>query len=522
MNVSFPVNPAEKIEDIEQFRFCPLKILLLYLASLFYCSQPVADETLSVNPNPGYAPYVAYENEAVFGYGPSPQNILTYLPAGNGNDYKAWVEWASKYKMSHVRSYPPSIVVKAPAINLFHQSPGDSSKFNLNRFNEAYFEELGRACRLMKEKGFFVHLQFWQAVAWKKQWDANYYNPANNINPDISEHAGPGEFMVLDNQKLLNHQKEYVQKILDATANLGNVYFDIANEIGNGTGGSVEWILEILQVIRQWEEKNNHRVLVTINGRGGNRVRNIEEVYGAIDLITRDVGRWEEHVNTQARYEKPTISVRNIDWDYEKSERTFFYGKFSLETNTDHELQTRGRKYWWRMFMAKVQLAGGYADAYDRSAQSLGYRIVNKARNLLGLEGKLVDFQPSYQLNTLSEENFFRFREFIDKIADYARLMPSKEIRLNHSAAHHYALQSDDELVIYLESPNGKSGYEYREKSVTISGLSINDGAYSTAIFFPESGELVEQGIQVRKGMASLTLPGFSDDLAVHIRRQNP
>ena len=42
--------------------------------------------------------------------------------------------------------------------------------------------------------------------------------------------------MVLKNSILLEHQKKYVQKILDVTADLGNVYFDIANEIGNGTG----------------------------------------------------------------------------------------------------------------------------------------------------------------------------------------------------------------------------------------------------------------------------------------------
>ena len=54
------------------------------------------------------------------------------------------------------------------------------------------------------------------------------------MNPDISKHAGPGEFVSTRNKKLLDHQKLYVNNILDATGDLGNVFYDIMNEIGNG------------------------------------------------------------------------------------------------------------------------------------------------------------------------------------------------------------------------------------------------------------------------------------------------
>ena len=497
------------------FRFL---VVCICLASILYQSDSISAESLSIRNKPGSSPHIIYDNQVVFGYGPSPQNILTFLPTGNGNDYVSWIKWASKYKMNHVRSYPPSIIVKPPSINLFHRSLEDKSKFDLTKFNQDYFEELHRACLLMKQKGFFVHLQLWQAVAWKKQWDINYYNPINNINSKISAHAGPGEFMVLDNRELLKHQKLYVRKILDATARLGNVYFDIANEIGNGTGSSVKWVLEILNTIRQWEQNNAHQVLVTINGRGGNRVRNIEEVYRVIDLIVKDVGKWEEHVDTQSKFFKPTVSVRNIDWDYEDSKRAYFYGQYNLEVNTDHKLQVRGRKYWWRMFMAKVQMAGAYADAYDRSSESLVYKIINKIRKTLGLKRKLVDFQSSYQLNTLSEENFVRFRSFVEQITDYSRLLATKEVGLDHPAAHHYTLQSDREVVIYIESPNGRSGYQYPEKAVTLTGLELSDGTYSLIFYFPGDGRALEQSIQIRNGGARFLLPEFSDDLAIHIQ----
>jgi len=55
-------------------------------------------------------------------------------------------------------------------------------------------------------------------------------NLENNINPDISAHAGPGEFVTLRNNALLDHQKRYIKKILDATGDLGNVFYDIMNK----------------------------------------------------------------------------------------------------------------------------------------------------------------------------------------------------------------------------------------------------------------------------------------------------
>ena len=62
----------------------------------------------------------------------------------------------------------------------------DYSKFDLGAFNQKYFEELRKACSLLRKHGFIVHLQLWQAVTWKKSWQGCYYNPKNNVNPDIS------------------------------------------------------------------------------------------------------------------------------------------------------------------------------------------------------------------------------------------------------------------------------------------------------------------------------------------------
>ena len=153
-----------------------------------------------------------YGDEPVHAFGPSPQNILTYLPKGNGNNISDWVNWAVKFGVNHVRSYPPSIKVAEPAQNIFEKSNEDPNKFDLDKFNQRYFDELRKACLLLREKGFIVHLQLWQAVYWKKHWRDNYYNPKNNINPDISKHAAPKEFVTMKNSHIAESSKAVCKK----------------------------------------------------------------------------------------------------------------------------------------------------------------------------------------------------------------------------------------------------------------------------------------------------------------------
>ncbi len=463
-------------------------------------------------------PYIAYGGRPAFGYGASPQSILTYLPMGNGNDYRKWVAWASKYKMNHVRSYPPTHIVEEPAHNIFLAAKQGENKVDLELLNNEYFEELRRACQLMKDRGFFVHLQLWQAVTWKKQWGKNYYNPSNNVNPDISAGAGPGKFTILENSALLAHQKGYVRRILDATGDLGNVYYDIMNEIGNGTGASRAWVMHTIDVIEQWERDNNIDVLITLNDEGGQRVEGHDDVFRRIDLVVKDKGRWDEHVEARREFNKPTLSVRNIDWDYERQSRTYFYGGMNLEINQDEYLQTRGRKYWWRMFMAKVQMAGAYADAYDEVTTVFGGDTLKSVFSYVGMSEYFPwDKVQTYDINKQSENNFAPFAEFVALIEDYSTLMIDDNVVAEHRAAHTYCLQSQQELIIYLESPNGRAGYSYTPQLVELQNVKLADGVYKGFYFHPHSAERVHFETKIVKGETMLMVPGFEDDLAIYV-----
>ncbi|MDT8420528.1 MAG: hypothetical protein RQ754_08860 [Desulfuromonadales bacterium] len=495
----------------------PFVVLCCWFLIFLFSSSQAQAGGLEIRNNTAGSPYLSLNDKPVLAYGPSPQKILTYLPHGNGNDINDWVRWASRFGINHVRSYPPSTRVSGSAKDVFLKSRNSDDRFDLTLFNQEYFEELRRACVLLKEKGFIVHLQLWQAVTWKKDWKNNYYNPKNNINPSIAKYAGPGEFVTIKNPVLLAHQKEFVRKILDATADLGNVFYDVMNEIGNGTGISEEWVLEIVSAVNKWEMKNGIDVLLTLNDEGGKRMGNFSLESNALDLIVMDLGRYDQHLEAKRWYGKPSLSVRNIDYNYETKERLYFYGRNNLEINDNENLQVRGRKYWWRMFMAGVQSAGGYADAVEVEFTAWK-RAVNKLSEIF-TSSKIFSSKKisTYRLNKISEIYFTYFKNFIDKISHYEDLVPDTRVELIHPSKHKYCLQSDKQAIIYLESPNGASGIQYGNYRSSIKGLFLDDGYYDAFFYHPSDGVFQLFQVEIDNGKSIVDVPEFVDDLVIYI-----
>jgi hypothetical protein len=464
-------------------------------------------------------PALVFKGNPILAYGPSPQHILTYLPRASGDDYQDWVTWAKRYRIRNIRSYPPSIMVEPPAIDLFERALNSQGKFDLTRFNEHYFRELRKACQEFERAGIIVHLQLWQAVHWKKAWSLNYYNSANNVNSEISRHAGPNQFSTIANPALVKHQIAYVHRILDATADIGNVFYDIMNEIGNGTSPSREWLDAMVDGILEWEKKKGIDVLLTLNDEGGKRLGDYSITHPHLDLVVEDRGRYEEHVATRMQSRKPTISVRNIDFSHSRQETVYFYGKNNLEINTDPGLQARGRKYWWRMYMAGVVAASGYADSVPVPERSPFWRVWHKALSMVGLHDGIGSKRvASYRLNTLAEDGFLNFIKFTDMAGHPRGLHAASEVVSGHPATHSYCLQNREKAILYLESPNGEAGHFYPSAKASLKGLILDDGQYDLLIYHPASGEQINHSVEILGGNGKIHLPPFKDDLAILIR----
>lgn len=387
--------------------------------------------------------WVSYGEAPAFGYGLSPQNLLTCLPPGEARDpdldYRDFAEWAYAHGVTIVRSYPPSSVVGPRYVDLFERAAADTARFDLERFNDAWYARLREACSTLRAHGIFVHLQLWQAVYWKKDWTDCYYNPDRNVNGEISKHAGPGEFVVDPKRApaLIAHQKEHVRRVLEATGDLGNVFYDVMNEIGNGTGTSGAWIEAILDEIEAWESRTGLDVLVGINDEGRDRAETGRSITNPrMEIAFLDLGRYDEHVETRAKVKKPTFGIRNIDWNPKTKERTYFAGELDLSVNPDSTLESRSRRMYWRLFLAKCQMCAGYAD-FGR----LAYRSPALA-----------------DLDLWSFRNFQRLFTGSPWVNSYNEMKIAPNAIAEAPAPYSYALLSPRALVAYLESTPGTAG----------------------------------------------------------------
>jgi hypothetical protein len=432
-----------------------------------------------------------YGDRPALAFGHSHQRTFSHLGPNSTMDVDEWVQWAAQFKMTHLRSYPPVRITEDGSLKVFLQDPA-THRYDLRQFNPEYFQELRRTCELLRDHGIIVHLQFWQATAWKKGWDIHYFNPKNNVNPDISRNAGPDEFVTMSNPVLLEHQKEYVRHVLDATGDLGNVFYDLFNEIGNSVGISERWVEELIDTIEQWERDNGLEVLLTLNDEGGKGMGEYSLSNPRLDLLIKDLGRYDEHVQARAKYKKPTIGVRNIDFNHATGERTYFFAERDLDLISDPELQARGRRIWWRMFMALVQSNGAYSDVSH--------------------EMRKRDLQ--------AEHSVLYFKNFIESIQEYGQLRISPEAIASAPGAVSYCLQSSREVVVYCEAPNGRAGVDYPAGVLSLRGLQIGDGEHVAVIYNPATGASHRKTAMVREGNLELELPMFTDDIAVHIVRQ--
>jgi hypothetical protein len=226
-----------------------------------------------------------------------------------------------------------------------------------------------------------------------------------------------------------------------------------------------------------------------------------------LDLAVKDLGRYDEHVNTRFRYLKPTVSVRNIDYDYQLKKRRYFYGEYNLEVNTDYSLQTRGRKYWWRMFMSGVQVAAAYADTYSRASEKLA-------------TGRYLLIRPvaSYRLNRLAEINFSFFRKLVNRISDYEFLQRLSGVLIGHPVVNSYCLQSKNRVIIYLESPNGRAGISYGRTKANLIGMMLSDGDHKGIFYYPSNGKQNTFSVKLHRGTGEINIPPFKDDLLIIIR----
>jgi hypothetical protein len=132
-------------------------------------------------------------------------------------------------------------------------------KFDLNKFNESYFNRLRSRVIAARDRGMYVAIMLFEGHGLHTSdapWcsDGHPFNLDNNINGINGDTNGDGRILEIQTVPLPagvdEIQKAYVRKVIDTVNDLDNVLYEIANE---GHSGSVPWQQALSDYVHSYE-----------------------------------------------------------------------------------------------------------------------------------------------------------------------------------------------------------------------------------------------------------------------------
>lgn len=223
-------------------------------------------------------------------------------------------------------------------------------KFDLTRFNQAYFDRLRQRVEQAGERGIYVSVMLFNgfSVAASKpssppgarsSWRGHPFNSANNINGINGDPNGDGsgeETHELVVPAVTAIQEAYVRKVIDTLNDLDNVLYEISNE---SHANSQAWQYHIIDLVHAYEagKPKQHPVGMTVEWPNGSN---------------------DELFASRADWISPSGEI---------SSRPVATGAKVIIADTDHLCGVCGDRGWvWRSFTAGENPV--LMDPYDRDS----------------------------------------------------------------------------------------------------------------------------------------------------------
>jgi hypothetical protein len=181
-------------------------------------------------------------------------------------------------------------------------------KFDLSRFDEAYFERLRARTAAAGRRGIYVSVMLFEGwglmhanrgraapAGWA--WRSHPFHPENNvsgINASAGSNAVSGAMHSLADPAANALQAAYIRKVVDTVSDRDNVLYEVINE-----GGQKEWDWWVVQTVREHERKKGRQHPVGLTGHGAERLTSLLASPadwispGRIDGYGEDPPAWE-------------------------------------------------------------------------------------------------------------------------------------------------------------------------------------------------------------------------------------
>ncbi len=458
-------------------------------------------------------PTLLYRGEPMLKVGPLPEVAVFAVEWGSDDfPHEDWLDWMAKNRLGYGRVYPESGHPWVPYDADRRVFPFEVVRWeqgrpivDLNRFNPAYWENFARVIQECADRGIVLQIQLYQRVFFQRRpdsmttWETNYFHPRNNVNgfpvpkaptgyPLWNEMAGHPRWRAV--------HRRWVEHILDAVGDKGNVMIDLMNEGAFLNQLTKAWIEYTLDIIEAWEERNGVDLLVGMDFDHFYKKNDpgLEYIldHPRMELLVCEGSEGHilrELVAGDRRFPREEVALK-----YRQQYRRPMITTNSPGRPTGYsvcEAADELRLYQWYSMMVKVQGVGVYAKTYP-----------------LDFDNQKVQ-QYARQSRILME--------FFDSLEDYAALKPDAARITRGPGKYQANLASDKEAVVYLHA--GAYGERIAAgQPLLVDDLPLASGNVSVTLLQPASGAQENREAAVRDGRLEITLPAFLEDLTVHVR----
>lgn len=193
------------------------------------------------------------------------EGYLDFLVSHNHNFMRLWTSEVTKFKDNY-RS-PSQWMRTGPGMAL-----DGKPKFDLARFNQAYFDRLRARIVAAGKSGIYVSVMLFVGYGLQfGRWEGHPFNPLNNINGIDGNKYNSGPATEVDSlllPEVNSVQEAYVRKVIDTVNDLNNVMYEICNEAGPY---STAWQYHMIRYVRKVEaaKPKQHPVGMTFQYEGG-------------------------------------------------------------------------------------------------------------------------------------------------------------------------------------------------------------------------------------------------------------
>jgi hypothetical protein len=180
---------------------------------------------------------------------------LAFLRRHNHNCFRMWA-WETcfnpKVRQGTIRYDPMPYQRPGPGTAL-----DGKPKFDLTRFNEAYFDRLRARVMSARDSGIYASVMLFNGFSIEGKgnvggdpWQGHPFNPTNNVN--AIDGGGGKAVHTLTNPAVTARQEAYVRKVIDTVNDLDNVLYEITNE-DSGHAPGIAWQTHMIRFIKQYE-----------------------------------------------------------------------------------------------------------------------------------------------------------------------------------------------------------------------------------------------------------------------------